>query len=719
MRTHRGIPGLMLVALLSVPGVSAAAVEALFDLSSPDRSPFPSNRFTELDFSNLTNLQVRLPEPDCAVQVSECQDLEVINTLDGFNLQPRLSVPFSGPIDVSTVDSSNVFLVRLGDVTDLRDRLHSHRRPQRIGINQIVFDPDSNTLHVESDELLEQHTRYALIVTNDVRDTRGKRVKAGDFAKFRNPGRAPGADPRLLLYRLELWEALAAAGVPPGKVVAASVFTTQSATAVLEKVRDQIKSAVPAPADFVLGDGGERTVFALNDIAGITFNRQVGTAPAFRADAVPVAALHIFPGAVGTVAFGRYRSPDYLNEARFIPAVGTRLGAPQVQRTEDVHFTLVLPAGPAPAGGWPVVVFGHGFGGERHTLMAVAATMAAHGLATVGINVVGHGGGPLGEFVVDRVAGADVTLAAGGRGIDQDGDGDIESTEGVNAGPTIISNRDGLRQTVIDIMQLVRVIETGGMDVDGDGASDLSRSRIYYSGISFGGIYGTMALAVEPAFRAGVPNVPGGPIIDIARLSPVFRPLVTQILATRNPPLLNVAGPPAPPLFGFDENIPLRNRAPLVNAVAGAMPIQSLIERTEWVSQSGNPVAYARHVRREPLAGNAPKPVIYQFAKGDRTVPNPTTTNILRAGDLADVTTYFRNDLVVAAIPGAPTDPHPFLANIANPAVATLALAAQAQIATFFATDGALIVDPDGPGPFFETPIEGELPEELNFIEPF
>ena len=37
----------------------------------------------------------------------------MINTLDGFNLQPRLSIPFTGPIDVSTVSSRNVFLVRL------------------------------------------------------------------------------------------------------------------------------------------------------------------------------------------------------------------------------------------------------------------------------------------------------------------------------------------------------------------------------------------------------------------------------------------------------------------------------------------------------------------------------------------------------------------------------------------------------------------------------
>ena len=65
-----------------------------------------------------------------------------------------------------------------------------------------------------------------------------------------------------------------------------------------------------------------------------------------------------------------------------------------------------------------------------------------------------------------------VTLPAGGRAIDQNGSGTFDSTEGVNAAApqTLIGNRDGLRQTVVDIMQLVRQLQAG-VDVDGDGAS--------------------------------------------------------------------------------------------------------------------------------------------------------------------------------------------------------------------------------------------------------
>lgn len=262
--------------------LTLAAVQVSFSLESPAGGPFPSDLFTVADPSHNTGLRVNLPKPNCTVRPSDCADLDVINTLDGFNVQPRLSIPFSGPIDVNTVTSETVFLVSLG-----------------------------STL--------------------------------------------PGDDP----------------------------------------------------------------------------------------------------------------------------------------------------------------------------------------------------GGPLGTLTVSQVGGDSITFAAGGRGIDQNGDGIIATGEGRNAAPPqqIIANRDGLRQTVVDLIQLVRVIEVG-MDVDGDGASDLDPSRIYYFGTSLGGIYGTIFLAVEPNAQAGVLNVPGGPWIELLRLNPFARPFLGTALASRVPSLINVGG------TTFNENMP-------------------------------------------------------------------------------------------------------------------------------------------------------------------
>jgi dienelactone hydrolase len=682
--------------LMLLPGLAFASVEALLDFSSPATAPFPSDRFTVDDHDQNTGLRVSLPKPDCAVRPSDCADIDVINTLDGFNLQPRLSIPFSGPIDVSTVSSRTVFLVRLS---------HHGRGGDPIGINQIVWDPATNTLHAESDELLDQHARYLLVVTDGVRDVEGRRVKGEALEGFLDDGKhGHHRGGSFGDYRHDLREALDKVKIRGQRVVAASVFSTLSATAVLEKIRHEIKQSRPKPAT-MLG------TFPLGSITAIQWQRQIGTAPVFSTSFLPTPALNIFPGAVGAVAFGSFESPDWETPAKFMPPIGTRTGVPAVQGTNTLHFNLFIPAGPAPASGWPVAIFGHGFTDSKHGApFAVASTFASHGIATIAINVVGHGGGARGTLTIIPISGAPVVIPDGGRGIDQDGNGTIDSTEGSSAAPPrgIIGNRDGLRQTVADLMQLVRVIETGGIP-------ELSHRRIYYAGQSFGGIYGVKFLALEDSVRAGVPNVPGGPIIDIARLSPAFRALVGIALATRVPSLLN-AGPLAPPAWGFNENIPLRNQPAVINTVVGAMEIQQVIDNTEWVSQSGNPVAYAPHLRKRPLRETDPPPVIIQFAKGDQTVPNPTASAIFRAGELTDRSSYFRNDLVRAAIPGAQTNPHTFLTNIAAvPNIAALAIAAQQQIAIFFETDGAVVVDPDGAGPFFEVPIVGPLPEGPNF----
>jgi hypothetical protein len=205
-------------------------------------------------------------------------------------------------------------------------------------------------------------------------------------------------------------------------------------------------------------------------------------------------------------------------------------------------------------------------------------------------------------------------------------------------------------------------------------------------------------LGSEPLLRAGVPNVPGGSIVDVARLG-AFRGLIGLALLVHQPPLYNASPPNG---VNFVEDMPLRGQPLLVSTTPGATAVARYLDWSEWAQQSGNPVSYAPLVPHDR--------VIVQFAKGDRTVPNPTTTAILRAGGLADRTTYFRND--IAGPGGTPlyANPHTFLTSLP----ATSAIQAQIQIATFFASDGTLTIDPDGPGPVFETPIAGPPPEGLN-----
>jgi hypothetical protein len=703
---------LTLLIAAGLPAAQAGGVSVRADLDSLEGAPFPSNRFTVFDGGQRSLRRVALPKPDCTVRPSDCADIDVINTLDGFSTQPRITVPFTGDIDPATVTSSTVYLVNLGDTLTLRGI------GDRVGINQVVWDPATKTLAFQSDELLQQHSRYLLVVTDGVRDSQGRRIKSGGWGEEfgRGHGHPSGA-----AYRHELRTAAMAHRGRPHQVVAASVFTTQSISADLAKINRAIKQSTPAAVDFVIGQGvagATRAVFPAATLQGIQFVRQTGTAT-FTPSFVPTPALGTAPGAVAQVAYGRFSSPSYQTAAKVIPATPTLQGAPMQQGTNQLVVQMIVPAGPKPAGGWPVAFFGHGFTDSMYGApWTVAGVLASRGIATVSINVVGHGGGAQGTLNVLQAGQAPVVVPAGGRGIDQDGNGSIDSTEGVNAAAPqgIVASRDGLRQTVVDYMQLVRQIEAG-VDIDGDGSVDLDAQRLYYAGQSFGGIYGTILLGSEPSLKAGVPNVPGGSITEIARLSPAFRILTGIALATRVPTLLNLPPSAALPVpLNFNENMPLRDEVARINAVPGAMAIQSYVDRAQWVTMAGNPVSYAPFIRKQPLAGHAAKPVIVQFAKGDITVPNPTSSAIIRAGELSDRATYFRNDLAYALNPAVGRNPHTFLSNIGTAAQAGYALMAQTQMAVFFASGGTTVIDPDGAGPYFEVPILGALPEVLNFI---
>jgi hypothetical protein len=95
---------------------------------------------------------------------------------------------------------------------------------------------------------------------------------------------------------------------------------------------------------------------------------------------------------------------------------------------------------------------------------------------------------PSGTLTAARPGSVRVTLTAGGRGIDQDGNGTIDSTEGVNAAlpRTIVGSRDGLWQTTIALMLLVRQIQAS-VGIDGHGSMDLDARRVGFHPVTAAG----------------------------------------------------------------------------------------------------------------------------------------------------------------------------------------------------------------------------------------
>lgn len=697
-------------------------VHARFDLASVSGAPFPSDLYTVADARNRTGRRVNMPLPDCTTHPSDCNDLAVVNTMDGFNLLPRISIPFDGPIDPSTVSTSSVFIVELAQVGGKTIVANT------VGINQVVWDPETLTLHVEADDVLRQTARYAAVVTDGILDTGGRRVKASrEFKQLVNEDDDPKfGDQQYRAALTATLDALEAVGVPREAVVAASVFTTETVTATLENVRDSLKSSPPpAPANFAIGPGGSRAVFAASAIQGITFRQQTGTSTFVNA-AVPLAVLNAFsPGVVGTVAWGTFVSPQYIDSNTVMTTHGT-LEMPRQLGEATLQFVLFVPSGTAPAAGWPVAFLGHGGTTSIHTAAVwnFASSLAAHGFAAIAINAIGRGFGPLGTLSITKTDGTTVQITAGGRTIDQNGDGIIANQEGANATApdTIIGQRDAVRQTAIDYLQLVRVIQAG-IDVDGDGTLEIDASRMVFLGNSFAVGYETCFLAVEPDVLIGAVGSPGGlpgrP--DLLSMRPSGRTMVGTGLAARVPSLLNEAygltslgGITVSAPF-YNENIPLRDLPPVTNDIPGAMAIQEHFDRIEWVQASSDAATHSPHLQFEPLTGVPAKSILVLFAKGDLTAPNPRTTALVRAGVLREKTIFFRNDLARAEEPTVPKDPHTFLQPVASAGITgQVARGGQTTIAQFFVSGGITINHPE-PARFFEFPIV-VMPEDYSYI---
>src|SRR5262249_33538375 len=157
----------------------------------------------------------------------------------------------------------------------------------------------------ESDQHLDQHSSYLLVVTTGVHDATGNSITTPE--SFLNLNAEDSGDARLRTYRQALQALMdngtlhrIAPGLEKKNIAAASLFTPESATATLESIREQIKAAAPPSVNFNLGTGGEKTVFSVNTITGLTWNVQALTVGPLVPTSLNanLGALQVFPGSV-------------------------------------------------------------------------------------------------------------------------------------------------------------------------------------------------------------------------------------------------------------------------------------------------------------------------------------------------------------------------------------------------------------------------------------
>jgi len=148
----------ILFASVPATSVSSGARVAVRRGRSYGERIFPDKRFTVRDRSQVTGRRVNfrqgidypntagVVQPSCTnADYSICDGFAELNKLDGFDLQPRVVVPFTGAINLGSVNASNFFITTMkGDfVTAFR---------------QLTFDPATNTLSGISDGFLSENT---------------------------------------------------------------------------------------------------------------------------------------------------------------------------------------------------------------------------------------------------------------------------------------------------------------------------------------------------------------------------------------------------------------------------------------------------------------------------------------------------------------------------------------------------------------------------------
>ena len=228
----------------------------------------------------------------------------------------------------------------------------------------------------------------------------------------------------------------------------------------------------------------------------------------------------------------------------------------EAEETSDtVQFWMIVPKETeAHQQPFDVNIFGHGYTSNFVEQILYAGSMAEHGLATIGINAMGHGlVFNLSEAVAANAAAGGACYAPAvdaltlGRARDLDHDGELESG-GDFWSSYLFHTRDGVRQSILDHLQLVRIMrsfgEQGSMrcrddgnpdqvearcdfdgdgqpelagDFDGDGRVDAGGPEAKYGtwGESLGGILSGIHGAIDAYVTSAVPGSGGGGLTDI------------------------------------------------------------------------------------------------------------------------------------------------------------------------------------------------------------
>lgn len=440
------------------------------------------------------------------------------------------------------------------------------------------YERESDTLILRPLWPLEQRCTYAVVLTDRVVGLDGKPV-ASPFPVVHAADQATDLEalpPLLGRYDLDV-----------ANVAFAWTFTTGSMTADLEALRAGLYGSgvfsglgkafpVSSFSPWTRGDLARITNVTVDDAvaddvvlpgacagAGLTwlFGQAVGEWPA------NMCAVEADLSSVAGLFGGTFAAPDLLvdqdgqaTDAYPANSDETWVIDPQsgelVYGATDVTFWCALPyeasSGCTPGNPegapfckpFPVVMYGHGYGGSRAEVALHMGRHTAMGAAVCGLDYYGHG---LNRWLEDAQAALGLAVAAPEfarlgvpdlagllvQGRDRDLDNDGLPDPGADQWTSdVFHTRDMVRQHALELTQFVRILRhMDGVsldahdallgDVDRDGVVDLGGpdATLAAWGISLGGIVTGVVAGSEPSLDAASPDAHGGGLTDVSARS--------------------------------------------------------------------------------------------------------------------------------------------------------------------------------------------------------
>lgn len=309
---------------------------------------------------------------------------------------------------------------------------------------------------------------------------------------------------------------------------------------------------------------------------------------------------------------------------------GAKLAGDVAAERIPIELVVVLPDAERFPPPWPTVIAMHGFNDDRTFGAKVGRAFVEQGRAVIAMDAASHGerGSASGLIRIDE--------------------------------PRIL--RDHLRQSALDLVQLLGLLKSGTLDVDGVAGPDLN-GEVGYFGHSMGTLIGGILLGVDDRIDAAVLNAPGASFQDIFQQGRL-RGSVSFLM---KPALGLAVDDPA-----YDDALPF---------CAGA--VQSILEYAD-------PLAYA------PLHAAVTPPTLLQVNVDDGLLPNSASFLLgaaLRAEERAAAVpdgepedALWRLDSAAFGYP-EDDDPHALHTFVGAPGI-------HDQAAAFLKSGGRVLLDP-------------------------